>query len=938
MPKVIIDGTEYSVKPGRNMLEAALDHGLNLPYFCWHPAMGSVGACRLCAVKVYKDEHDTKGRIQMACMTPACEGTRISINDPEAAEFRRYVIEWLMTNHPHDCPVCDEGGECHLQDMTTMCGQVYRRFEYKKRTYRNQNLGPLVNHEMNRCIQCYRCVRFYKDLAGGEDFGVFGSKNHLYFGRHEDGVLESEFSGNLVEVCPTGVFTDKTYKRHYARKWDLECAPSVCVHCGLGCNIIPGARHGKLRRVTARFNSEVNGYFICDRGRYGYGFANSELRLRKPASGRAEGRETVSWDAALDRAKVLISEGRGVIGIGSPRASLEANHALKKLVGDSNFSTGLSERDQECAELALKMLREGPARTPSLAEVEHADVVLVLGADPTNEAPMLDFAIRQAMRKAPLDVARKLKIPDWDAKAVATALNGAKGKLYIAAPWRTKLAKIAAESVVVSMPEVAALAESLAAPDASGQLAADLREARQPLVVTSISAGADVLRAAANVTRELKQVGKDCWLLIIVPEANTMCVAMLGGMSVDAALAKLGSEADTLVVLENYLTRRVDPKLYESAIANAKQIIALDCVSTDITERADIVLPTQACFESNGTFVNNEGRAQRFFQAFIPPGEPRPAWRCLGGLLPRAASEMPPNDRDLGCFGGLLPKPASEMPPNDGGLGCPGGLLPRAASELPPNDSGLLPKPGPRDAHSLRFDDILREVASLPGFAGVLDAAPLSDWRSAAGRKVPRMSHRYAGRTSESAAVDVKEESRPADPDSPFAFSMEGDQNPVPAPLVPRFWYPGWNSVNSTAKFQIEVGGPLHGGPSGARLIEPSGADGKPLAGPRAEALGNGQVWLIPRLSIFGSDELSALAPAISELIPEAAVRIHSSLAAKLGLADGGEARIEIAGRVVRLTARIDDTVAEDAAVVPANFTETLGILGLTACTIARGK
>ena len=185
-------------------------------------------------------------------------------------------------NHPHDCPVCDEGGECHLQDMTVMTGHDYRRYRFTKRTHRNQDLGPFVNHEMNRCIQCYRCVRFYRDYAGGGDFNVFGSHNHVYFGRHDDGALESEFSGNLVEVCPTGVFTDKTLKQHYTRKWDLQTAPSVCVHCGLGCNTIPGERYGTLRRIRNRYNGEVNGYFLCDRGRYGYEFVNSAARLRQP--------------------------------------------------------------------------------------------------------------------------------------------------------------------------------------------------------------------------------------------------------------------------------------------------------------------------------------------------------------------------------------------------------------------------------------------------------------------------------------------------------------------------------------------------------------------------------------------------------------------------------------------------------------------------------
>ena len=218
----------------------------------------------------------------MSCMTPVTENLRISIDDPEVKAFRAGIIELLMLNHPHDCPVCDEGGECHLQDMTLMTGHIYRRSRFKKRTYRNQDLGPFLNHEMNRCIHCYRCVRFYRDYAGGRDLEAYASHHHVYFGRHEDGVLQNVFSGNLAEICPTGVFTDKTFKRHFTRKWDLQTAPSVCVHCGLGCNIIPGERYGTLRRIRNRYNEEVNGYFLCDRGRFGYEFVNDPRRIREP--------------------------------------------------------------------------------------------------------------------------------------------------------------------------------------------------------------------------------------------------------------------------------------------------------------------------------------------------------------------------------------------------------------------------------------------------------------------------------------------------------------------------------------------------------------------------------------------------------------------------------------------------------------------------------
>ena len=878
MPIVYIDGKEYEVNPGRNMLEAALDNGLNLPYFCWHPAMGSVGSCRLCAVKVFRDESDTKGKIQMACMTPACDGTRISMNDPEAAEFRRYVIEWLMVNHPHDCPVCDEGGECHLQDMTSMCGQVYRRFRFRKRTYKNQYLGPFVTHEMNRCIQCYRCARFYRDLAGGHDFNVFGSRDRVYFGREEDGILESEFSGNLVEVCPTGVFTDKTLSRHYTRKWDMETAPSVCVHCGLGCNTIPGSRSGELRRIRSRFNNEVNGYFLCDRGRYGYEFVNQDIRIHKA---RING-TAASYAEAIDRSRDILSNARGVVGIGSPRASLEANYSLKKLVGDANFSTGLSSYDQDNTELVLRILSEGSALTPSLAEVEDADVVLILGADPTNEAPMLDFAIRQAMRKAPLDIARKLSIQDWDANAVSNALQNAKGKLYIAAPWAVKLQEIAAGNALLSFPNIAEFAEQIrncmsgesVDNELASTAAAELRNARQPLIVTSISAGAEVLKAAANLAFTLNEQGKDCWLSIAVPEVNTIGAVMMGGMSVQDALDRVNSgAADTLVILDNDISRRVLPD--QLKILNKAKIIALDCIETQITDNAEVVLPAPAYVETDGTFVNNEGRAQRFYQVFMPSGDIKHDWQILQELAGVSGSN---------------------------------------------------------------YEDVLRDmVEAMPGFAPALDAAPPADWRSPAGQKIARMPHRYSGRTAKDANWTIREPVPPHDPNTPFNFSMEGDQNPVPGPLVPRFWYPGWNSDAAVNKFQIEVGGPLHGSNPGKRLLEPS--EGKrDLFLKAQDSARENEVWVVPRARIFGSDELSRFSQSIDELMPQAQITLHPELAQRLGLIEGQLLEFDVDGKIMRLPVKLEISVANDVASVPANFSETKGIFAPIKLNIVRAK
>ncbi len=257
-----IDGQRYQVDPKRNLLEVALEQGLDLPYFCWHPELGSVGACRQCAVTQFRDENDTTGRVVMACMTPCSDKTRVSIEHADAAaEMREAVIELLMTNHPHDCPVCEEGGQCHLQDMTLMSGHNYRRYRYTKRTHVNQDLGPFVGHEMNRCISCYRCVRFYREYAGGDDLNVFSSASNVYFGRAESGTLESPFSGNLAEVCPTGVFTDKTYGESYTRKWIWRRRPAsapVVRRAATRCRASAMAQSSASRTATTARSTAIS--------------------------------------------------------------------------------------------------------------------------------------------------------------------------------------------------------------------------------------------------------------------------------------------------------------------------------------------------------------------------------------------------------------------------------------------------------------------------------------------------------------------------------------------------------------------------------------------------------------------------------------------------------------------------------------------------------
>lgn len=891
-----IDNRPHTAKDGENLLQACLSLGFDLPYFCWHPALGSVGACRQCAIKQFKDSEDTRGRIVMACMTPVTDGARISIDDRDAHEFRAEVIEWLMTNHPHDCPVCDEGGECHLQDMTLMTGHTYRRYDGLKRTWRNQNLGPLVNHEMNRCIQCYRCVRFYRHYAGGKDFDAYGLRNQVYFGREKDGVLESEFSGNLVEVCPTGVFNDKTLRRHYTRKWDLQTAPSVCVHCGSGCNTIPGERYNTLRRIVNRYNSEVNGYFLCDRGRFGYEFVNSERRIRQSLL-QTNGSETpqpASKQEAMTYLAGILADGAKMVGIGSPRASIEANFALRTLVGRDRFHLGMSDRDARLIAAILDILRNGPARTPSLHEVELADAVLVLGEDLTNTAPRVALAVRQSARQRPLRIAEKMRIPHWDDDALRHAVGQEKGPLFIATLAGTKLDDVAIETFHGAPDDLArlgfAVAHALDAkapqpddlPDTIRALAATiaqaLKTAQRPLVISGMSCGSEaVIRAAANVAWALCNSGRLAELCYTVPECNSMGTALMEGKPLEAAFqAVQEGKADTVIILENDLYRRADTAAVNAFLASARHVVVIDLVMHATSAKANVVLPAGSFAEADGTLVSNEGRAQRFFQVFVPEPEGviQESWRWVRDILTAVGREQ----------------------------------------------EGLWQN----------LDQLMTAcAAAIPVLAPMVRAAPLADFRIK-GQKIPRETHRYSGRTAIRANLNVHERQPPPnDPDAPMTFSMEGYPGQPPPPLIPIFWAPRWNSAQAVTKFQDEAGGPLRGGDPGVRLIEPAQPGNRAYFSdvPAAFEQRSDQWLLVPLHHIFGSEELSVLAPGIAALAASPYLALHPDDAAQLGYGAGDDAQLHLERTTYWLPLQLRPDLPPGVAGLPAALPSLEGIM-----------
>ena len=865
MATIHVDGKSYEVNGSENLLQACLSLGIDIPYFCWHPSLGSVGSCRQCAVTQYANADDTRGRFVMSCMTPASVNTFISIEDKEAKDFRASIVEFLMTNHPHDCPVCEEGGHCHLQDMTVMTGHDRRRYRFTKRTHYNQELGSFIAHEMNRCIACYRCVRYYNDYAGGTDFGVYASASRVYFGRPESGTLESEFSGNLTEVCPTGVFTDKTHSERYNRKWDMQYAPSVCQGCASGCNISPGERYGELRRVENRFNGEVNQYFLCDKGRFGTGYVNRADRPRQPQFRENGVVTTVSVDNALDQVIESI-QGKKVLGIGSPRASLESNFALRELVGQDNYSTGMSQKEQRLVELASSIMQTQGIYNPGMREVESYDAVLILGEDLTQTAPRMALSVRQAAKNKAKQMAAERRTQEWLAEPLQRIAQDAKSPIYILAATQTRLADIAEGEVVASPNDIARLGFAIAASlngevvnglDADAQafaqtIADTLKTAQKPLIIAGTSLqDASIMEAAAQITQNL---GTKAGLSLVVPEVNSMGLALFGGKSLEQVFAQ---DYDAVVIVENDLYRRLPATQVDAALAKAKDVIVLDHSETATVNKASVVLSAASFAEGDGTVVSQEGRAQRFYQVYDPSYyKPeyaiKESWRWLHAI-----------------------------------------------------ESGVK---GKAIAWTVLDDVIESVVRNVPVLEAIQDVAPDAGYR-VHGLKIAREPRRYSGRTAMRAPLSVHEPKQPIDLDSALTFSMEGYVGPQnESSLVPFAWAPGWNSPQSWNKYQDEVGGHLKGGDSGVRLFDRLvKLPARSFVAPAITVTNSESFRLVPMHHIFASGEFSVKTPAMESRIPLAVFAVGEQDATRLNVQDGQEITVQAGETTVRLPVQVID-------------------------------
>lgn len=569
----------------------------------------------------------------------------------------------------------------------------------------------------------------------------------------------------------------------------------------------------------------------------------------------------------------ILRQSKKVIGIGSPRASVESNFALRELVGEENFYTGIAHGEQERLQLALKVLREGGIYTPALREIESYDAVLVLGEDVTQTGARVALAVRQAVKGKAREMAAAQKVADWQIAAILNIGQRAKHPLFVTNVDDTRLDDIAAWTYRAPVEDQARLGFAIAhaldnsAPAVDGiepelqskidVIVQALAGAKKPLIISGTNAGsAEVIQAAANVAKALKGRGADVGITMIARSVNSMGLGIMGGGSLEEALTELETgRADAVVVLENDLHRHASATRVNAALAKAPLVMVVDHQRTAIMENAHLVLSAASFAESDGTVINNEGRAQRFFQVYDPAYYDSKtvmleSWRWLHSL-----------------------------------------------------HSTLLS----REVDWTQLDHVIDAVvAKIPELAGIKDAAPDATFRIR-GQKLAREPHRYSGRTAMRANISVHEPRQPQDIDTMFTFSMEGNNQPTAhRSQVPFAWAPGWNSPQAWNKFQDEVGGKLRFGDPGVRLFETSenGLDYFTSVPARFQPQ-DGKWRIAPYYHLFGSDELSQRAPVFQSRMPQPYIKLNPADAAKLGVNAGTRVSFSYDGNTVTLPVEI---------------------------------
>ncbi len=612
-----VNGQEVAAEPGRLLIDVAEELGVYVPRFCYHPGMKSVAVCRMCLVHV-----EGQRKLQPACSTPVADGMVVNTQEAGAVDAQEGMLEFLLINHPLDCPICDRGGECPLQDQTYKHGPGSSRYIEPKRTYEKAlEISDLVVLDRERCVLCWRCVRFSDEIAGDAFIQLVDRGPGTQILTFNDEPFDSYFSGNTIQICPVGALTSKPY-RFVARPWDLKSAPSVCSYCSVGCPITNESRYEKLVRCQALPNENVNDFWICDKGRFGYHYVDSDERLTTPLErGANDEFQDASWDHALERVAAKLKDGARVGVIAGGHLTTEDAWAIGKLakdvIGTRDVDSRVTDAGAPYADVMGTGLSPAAGSSATINHLANARTIVWVGPDPKEALPVLYLKLRGA-------------VLDHSAK------------LIVVSPRRLSLDGFATHVVRSEAgAEARAVDELMSSPTGD-----DIGE---PMVICwgPSSPGRD----DAEVLAALGRLGadRDAKLLMCPPHSGSQGLLDMGVHPILDAGHETATEPgrDTREILQATADGRLDvlllfgadliadfpdADLAQRALGSGAHVVTVELFATETATRSDVLLPSAAYAEREGTFTNLERRLQKLEPLLEAPGVAREPWRICVAL------------------------------------------------------------------------------------------------------------------------------------------------------------------------------------------------------------------------------------------------------------------------------------------------------------------
>lgn len=624
MLNIEIDGQPVQVESGKTVMEAANSIGTTIPHFCYHKKLSIAANCRMCLVEVEKAPKPLP-----ACATPATEGMKVHTHSPLAITAQKGVMEFLLINHPLDCPICDQGGECQLQDIAVGYGGSSSRYEEEKRVVPAKDMGPLISTDMTRCIHCTRCVRFTEEIAGKQELGMAGRGEHSEILPFIEMTVDSEISGNVIDLCPVGALTSKPF-RYSARTWELSRRRSVSPHDSLGSNLVVQVKGARVMRSLPLENEAINECWLSDRDRYSYEALNSDQRLTTPMLKQDGKWHEVDWSTALDYVgrglkDIIANHGANAVGaLASPQSTVEELYVLRKLLaelGSKNIDTRLRQSDFRADASQKGAFWLGGA----VADLSLPTNVLLVASNIRKEQPLIAQRLRQAVKKG--GQLHVINHADEDLLCKVSSKQ-------IVAP-QSLLAALTAVAVAAETLQAGNFVDGVAAEQAyalKAENAAILfgQQAQQHPDFSLLLAAAQRIAAATGA-----RVG------VLVDGTNTVGAWLAGAHPVATGGRNVAEMLDGSLQAAFLLHAEAEFDFYDAqktlaALGSAKMVVALSPFKHGALDYADVLLPVSPWTETAGTFVNMEGRVQSFNGVVKPLGETRPAWkvfRVLGNLL-----------------------------------------------------------------------------------------------------------------------------------------------------------------------------------------------------------------------------------------------------------------------------------------------------------------